>query len=57
MNNKNTLEEYLELYSNLMRVVEKCQLNNEWIYKLISWYNMLPFYKSLVERFIDANSE
>lgn len=40
-----------------MKNVEKCPINNDWIYKLIAWYNMVPFYKTLVERMINAKEQ
>ena len=46
---KNELsEDYFNKYECLVIRVGECQLNNEWIFKVIGWYNMVPYYKSLV---------
>lgn len=34
-----------------------CQINNEWVYSLISWYNMTPFYRVLLERLLRADHD
>lgn len=37
--------------------MDKCPLNNEWVYRLIGWYNLVAFYRSLVERLIEAKQD
>jgi hypothetical protein len=51
------LQTYIKSYELLVQSVEKCPLNNEWIYQLIGWYNMTSFYRTLLERLIEAEHE
>lgn len=50
------MEAYLDVHSELVKTVQKCQLNNEWIFKIIGWYNMTPFYHLLFGRLLEAGS-
>jgi hypothetical protein len=43
------------LYEQLREAVSSCQINNEWVYSLISWYNMTSFYGVLLDRLLRAD--
>lgn len=49
--------EYVELYESLVKAISACQINNEWVYNIISWYNMTSFYNVLLERLFNANQD
>ena len=46
---------YTQLYESLIKVISGCQINNQWIYNFISWYNMMTFYDILLQRTSDAD--
>ena len=48
------MEEYCRMHRELGDAIEKCPLNNDWVYKMIGWYNLTPFYKTLVAKLIEA---
>lgn len=55
--NKNLYEEYFNNYEQLIEVINKCPLDNEWIYSTIGWYNMISFYRLFLKRLLETENE
>lgn len=51
------LEAYVDVYKTLQKAVSSCEINNEWVYNIISWYNLTPLYRTLFERLLRATKE
>lgn len=48
---------YLDTYVKLMEELSSISIANEWLYRLVGWYNMQPYLTHLIDRMLNCQGK